>query len=309
MADIVYSIIIPHKNIPNLLARCLASIPLRDDVEVVVVDDNSDSEIVDFSRFPGLNRPNTSIIFDKSGKGAGRARNIGIDNANGEWLLFVDADDFFNYCISDIFDKYQNVQEDVVYFNANSLDTDTYMNRNRAWHLNEFIELWNIDKKESEKKLRFEFGEPWSKIVKRQMVTEKKIRFDETPIHNDTTFSYLVGYYAKTIAVEPKAGYCITVRKGSTSVSINEEKEFVRVDVFSRSERFFIDHGIKVNVYRHYNQVAKLFLRSRSLGEKGMGILAKYQIPRCKAIIKVSYYLVKNVIKGVITRNPNIGLM
>lgn len=39
---IVYSFIIPHKNCPVLLNRCLDSIPIRDDVQIIVVDDNSD---------------------------------------------------------------------------------------------------------------------------------------------------------------------------------------------------------------------------------------------------------------------------
>jgi len=37
-----YSIIIPHKNIPHLLVRCLDSIPQREDVQIIVADDNSD---------------------------------------------------------------------------------------------------------------------------------------------------------------------------------------------------------------------------------------------------------------------------
>ena len=39
-----YSFIIPHKNCPDLLQRCVDSIPERDDVQVIVVDDNSDNE-------------------------------------------------------------------------------------------------------------------------------------------------------------------------------------------------------------------------------------------------------------------------
>ena len=54
-----YSIIIPHKNIPVLLQRCLDSIPIRDDIQIVIVDDNSSSEIVDFDNFPGMQRNNT----------------------------------------------------------------------------------------------------------------------------------------------------------------------------------------------------------------------------------------------------------
>ena len=94
-----YSIIIPHKNIPKLLQRCLDSIPQRDDVQVIIVDDNSDPSIVDFEKFPGLKRKNTIVVFDKSSKGAGHARNIGIERSNSKWLIFADADDFFNYCI------------------------------------------------------------------------------------------------------------------------------------------------------------------------------------------------------------------
>lgn len=41
------------QNIPNLLQRCLDSIPKREDMEVIVVDDNCDTEIIDFDHFRG----------------------------------------------------------------------------------------------------------------------------------------------------------------------------------------------------------------------------------------------------------------
>lgn len=69
-----YSIIIPHKNIPTLLRRCLDSIPKRNDVQIIVVDDNSDPGMVDFSKFPGLNETNIEVYFTKEGKGAGYAK-------------------------------------------------------------------------------------------------------------------------------------------------------------------------------------------------------------------------------------------
>ena len=109
-----YSIIIPHKNIPTLLQRCLDSIPQRDDVQVIIVDDNSDPSIVDFENFPGLKRKNTIVVFDKSSKGAGHARNIGIEHSNSKWLIFADADDFFNYCIGECLDKYKDASEDII---------------------------------------------------------------------------------------------------------------------------------------------------------------------------------------------------
>jgi cellulose synthase/poly-beta-1,6-N-acetylglucosamine synthase-like glycosyltransferase len=60
-----YSIIIPHKNIPQLLQRCLDSIPRREDVQIIVVDDNSDANKVDFANFPGLNDPYVEVVFVK----------------------------------------------------------------------------------------------------------------------------------------------------------------------------------------------------------------------------------------------------
>jgi glycosyltransferase involved in cell wall biosynthesis len=85
--EINYSIIIPHKNIPALLQRCLNSIPRREDIQIIVVDDNSDSNIVDFEHFPGMDEPCVDVVFTKEGKGAGYARNVGLSKAKGKWLF------------------------------------------------------------------------------------------------------------------------------------------------------------------------------------------------------------------------------
>ena len=91
MTDINFSIIIPHRNIHTLLQRCIDSIPARDDVQIIIVDDNSDPNIVDFDNFPGKNNPQVEIYLTKEGKGAGYARNVGLDHAKGKWLLFADG--------------------------------------------------------------------------------------------------------------------------------------------------------------------------------------------------------------------------
>ena len=101
-----YSIIIPHHNIPKLLIRCLASIPNRKDTEIIIIDDNSSAEIVDFDNFPGKERENTKIFFSKVNGGGGYARNIGVQMAKGDKLIFADADDFFNDNLSDLLDDY-----------------------------------------------------------------------------------------------------------------------------------------------------------------------------------------------------------
>lgn len=52
--EINYSFIIPHRNVPHLLQRCIDSIPKRDDIQIIIVDDNSDPKIVNFECFPKL---------------------------------------------------------------------------------------------------------------------------------------------------------------------------------------------------------------------------------------------------------------
>lgn len=86
----IFSIIMLHKNTPKLLKRCLESIPRMDDIQIIVVDDNSDSNIVDFSVLIGMKDECVEIYLTKEGKGAGHACNVGMKYAKGKWLLFTD---------------------------------------------------------------------------------------------------------------------------------------------------------------------------------------------------------------------------
>lgn len=254
----VYSIVIPHKNIPDLLKRCLASIPSRDDLEIIVVDDNSDSNIVDFKKFPGLDRQDVQVVFDKIGGGGGHARNIGLSKATGKWVMFVDADDFFNYCINDVLDQYKDSSSDITFFKANSVDSETYEPRQRAVHLNGTIDSFLNNEPSAELSLRYLFGEPWCRLIRRSLIVENHINFEETSIHNDTAFAYKVGHVAKTISVDKRCIYTLTYRSNSVSVSISEKKKLERIQVFCRAKRFFVENGIEMEplLNEPYRQLA-----------------------------------------------------
>ena len=161
-----FTIIIPHKNIPSLLERLLNSIPFRDDLEIIVVDDNSSDEIVDFNHFPFVGRANYTVIFNKESRGAGYARNCALPHAHGKWILFADADDFFNAGFDDFLNDYIDSKADIVYFNANSVDSETYELSDRVDHLHGFIEDYHKDKNRGELIMRYLFTEPWCKMVK-----------------------------------------------------------------------------------------------------------------------------------------------
>jgi len=210
-----YSIIIPHKNIPVLLKRCLDSIPRRNDVQIIVIDDNSDPDIVNFEQFPGLNEPFIEVVFTKDGKGAGFARNIGLEKATGKWILFADADDYFNECINDILNDYINFDADIVYFKHNSVDSDTYTPAYRCEHFLKYIDYWLRSKKKADALLRYSHASVWSRIHKTELIRKHCISFDEVLIANDVTFAYLSGFYASSIHADPRILYCTTIRKDS----------------------------------------------------------------------------------------------
>ncbi|MBP5345488.1 MAG: glycosyltransferase family 2 protein [Bacteroidales bacterium] len=286
MSYINYSIIIPHKNIPKLLQRCLDSIPQRADLEVIVVDDNSDPNIVNFEKFPGFDRKDTTIIFDKSGKGAGRARNIGLQHAQGKWLLFADADDYFNYCIRDILDEYREDVAEIVFFSASSVDSLTYTNVNRADYVNDFIDYYLNNPNEGENILRYVHAAPWAKLVKSQLIRNNDIRFQETIINNDVRFSYRIGYHAKNLKVDKRALYCLTYRGNSIQYSISEEKILESMNVLGEREGFLIEHGIQVSsafVWGGKEYIARLadFWESNNLDlyNRCLKILSSYNVP------------------------------
>lgn len=261
-----YSVIIPHRDIPLLLQRCLASIPQRPDLEVIVVDDNSNPEIVDFDHFPGKERQDTTIIFDKSGKGAGRARNIGLEYAKGKWLLFADADDFFNYCLNDVLDEYVDNDSDIIFFKASSVDSQSYLIADRTDWYNYQVKEYENTPMTSDMFLRYVAGIPTAKLVRHEIVTKWDIHFQETKIHNDTKFSYLTGYYAKKIAVDQRAVYCLTYRPDSISYTLTDEKIIDRTKVHAERERFYLDHEIPC-VFKYMDFVIDTLIQVREQGK------------------------------------------
>lgn len=96
MAPVV-SIIIPTYNCEKFIIECLESVRLQSykDYEVIIVNDgstdNSDKIICDFI---SDNKLNNFHLVTQSNKGVSSARNTGIAHAQGEWVSFVDSDDW-----------------------------------------------------------------------------------------------------------------------------------------------------------------------------------------------------------------------
>lgn len=246
-----YSIIIPHYNIPELLIRCINSIPIRKDIQVIVVDDCSPNSNQYLIKYPELTRPYLEYYSTPIGGSAGRARNIGLDHAKGNWLMFVDADDLLTEDIGQIFDRFVNYKEDLILLDYRSVmcnDLSIKSDRNPFFH--KLIKQYLSDHIEAP--IRYSYDPMWGKLVKRSLVSSQKIRFDETRWSNDSYFALSVGIMAKSISVDNCVAYILTQREGSLAGNycgtINEIK--TRLEVALRMKQLLIKHNISTK-YAH----------------------------------------------------------
>lgn len=219
-----YSIIIPHKDTPELLQQCLDSIPLRDDLEVVVVDDNSDPEKVDFDNFPQWKGKRYFTVFTKKGRGAGYARNVGIEHSIGKWLLFADSDDTFaseelNILLDQPKDGYDVIcwPTDVTLPEGNTIP---YQYQNRAGYApfdhSRIGQHKLTPSKDSD--ILYPLFEPWHKMCTRKLIEKHNIKYTEIPSCNDALFSVKIASHAKNVAVYSDVIYHYIRRKKSLSV-------------------------------------------------------------------------------------------
>ena len=228
----VYSIIIPHKNIPHLLQRCLDSIPRRKDVQIIVVDDNSEPDKVDFAHFPGLNDPYVEIVFGKNEngrKGAGYARNLGLERARGKWLIFADADDFFMPCFNEILDKYADDENDLIYFKSTSVESKTLEPHDRHERVNTVLS--EIQKTNDWSIAIILPSVVWGRFFRHSIIFQNNILFQEVEYSNDVLFSAkLVSVDAKRI-IYNEIMYCTTNRTVSLMGTHTIEAYLIRFQV------------------------------------------------------------------------------
>lgn len=223
-----YSIIIPHKDIPDLLIRCLNSIPERDDVQIIVVDDNSKDAETYKEKYPELSRPNLDLYLTKEGKGAGYARNVGLDHAKGKWLIFADADDFFSPQLLFLLDKYKEAEEDIIYFDFRAVmsnEITKVSGRDTHAKIGNFID----EKSNTIDDVRYMHIVPWAKMIRRELVEKNNIRFQEIRWSNDVYFSTHTGVKAKKVRVVKEISYIVTERQ--ESLSNNKDKSLLELRV------------------------------------------------------------------------------
>lgn len=199
------SIVVPVFNAAATLEKCVGSLIAQtfSDIEIILVNNGSTDNSLQICR--DLSEKDNRIrTFDIAEKGVSAARNKGIDEAYGEFVSFVDADDWIDKNVCEIFAR-KNKQHDYDLFCYSA----KYHKENRAvetFLFDENIELLSKKQKEElqikifapnapcvEYRTNTRFaGSVWSKFYKREILQKNKLRFaTETIISEDCLFNTL----------------------------------------------------------------------------------------------------------------------
>lgn len=273
--NFAYQIIIPHYGIPQLLQRCLFSIPQRDDLGIIVVDDSSPDAFDLLLMCPALFRSDVNFVKRETCGGGGAARNDGLRLAQSKWILFADADDYFNPCLSVILDEYRDNSNDLIVFNANSVDSETYISSNRSLYLNKIISKWEKDKERIGNILRYRIGTPWGKLIRRSVIEDNHLWFDEIPKNNDYHFCYMLGSKVHSVSADKRALYCLTYRPQSITYTKESDEAFLlRIKLYAECSRYFKEHNLPAEENAHFGLLLHRW-REKDIFDKGIEILRK----------------------------------
>jgi glycosyltransferase involved in cell wall biosynthesis len=267
-----FSVIIPHRNSVNTLKRLFDTIPERSDIEIILVD-NSDIPIT--KEDVNINR-DYQLCWADPKRFAGGARNVGIENAHGKWLVFADADDYFTPNAFDDYYKFVNSDVDIVYFGMDGVYIETGERSTRGDMFTQLVQKYlagDID----EMTLRTGFPSPCSKMVRHELVSKHSIRYDEVRANNDDYFALLAGYYANKVTAYDSLVYVYVASTGSIMHRRSKDVMLTRFEVILRCNQFKKQHGLG----KYQGSVMYFLSESRHYGVKAMWefvlMLVKYK--------------------------------
>lgn len=225
---IQYSVIVPHFNDAERLFRLLKSIPImRKDLEVIVVDDcSSDQSSLNLAR---EHYPNVRWLCTPHNAGAGVARNVGLNSANGNWLVFADSDDEFTIDAFDHFDNTICDDDELIYFLAEGVQEVDGSSSLSVENLNELVmTCTKVLTTHNFTELRLQHVVPWAKIYSHSFIKSIGVQFDTVRYGNDIAFNVLAAVKAEHVRVVPLRVYRYFKRSGSLTTDSNKNVFLLR---------------------------------------------------------------------------------
>lgn len=254
------SIIIPVYNVSEFIIECLESLYKQNlrKCEVIIIDDGSTDDSFEKVKDYVKNKKNF-FAYKQKNKGQGAARNLGVKLAKGEYIWFIDSDDFVSDCsinkIMDSFFKSDNA--DILSFNA--ITVNEKGKKLRKINLNGKYTAENIIKCDDNSILLPSIS--WNKVIKRKVLIANKISFPEKLFFEDVYFTALIILESKNIFFIDEALYFYRQRNDSTTHSISEKT----LDII-KIMNMTIQEFKKREKYLKYNQALEyLMIKSVAL--------------------------------------------
>lgn len=225
------SVIIPVYNSGEFLERSIESVLNQTfcDFELIVVDDGSnDNSVQIIRRF--MEKDKRIILVEQRNRYAGIARNTGMKCAKGEYLLFLDSDDFFEPNMLEILRrKADEKKADVVICDAFFYDNDTGEVTEPSWVLRkEYIS--NIEDVFSYRDIMHRIFQislpvPWNKLYRRSFVENNNLYFQDTKRSNDELFVNLSLILAERLCVLDQRLLTYRINNQASLQGMGEEYE------------------------------------------------------------------------------------
>ena len=296
------SIIVPVYNVEKYINKCLESLinQTMQDIEIIIVNDGSkdgSEKIVE----KYVKEYHSKIkYYEKKNGGLSSARNYGLEYATGEYIAFLDSDDFVEK------EMYEEMYELAKKEDAEMVECD-------------FIWEWDYGKKVFDKRREYKNKEDmmkkprvvaWNKIFKREIINKTKTRFLEGLVYEDMDFFYKIIPYINKISYLNKYFVHYIQREDSLSNTQTEKTE----DIFKILENIF-DFYKEKNIYNQYKKELKYMSRRILLGSSMKRILKiKDAHLRRKMLLKTVIYLLRFgykkdfINKKIIDRNNKLKI-
>ena len=238
------SVIVPVYNVENYISACLNSI-LRQtlsDIEIIVVDDGSTDSTLSIVKDFESRYPDIISVYTQENSGPGKARNLALSHATGEFISFIDSDDTIAY---DMYDRMYSMasEKDADLVLCGRAYTDFEGNVMSTWNPMEIGDVTNIFKDHSLLGKTSSFV--WDKLFKRSVVEDVGLRFNED-IHyaEDALFIYSYLAYAKRVCSITQPLYFYTVQRVGSITGAMDHRMLHEIKACEELTKFYIDKGI-----------------------------------------------------------------
>lgn len=230
--NVTISLIVPVYNVEKYLTQCLESI-VRQSVsfdEVIIINDGSTDQSQSICE-KYISQYNYFKLINQENRGLSSARNIGLDCASGEYVMFLDSDDYLRYdAVKILKEKLQKTSGDAIFFDAEIFFDKNVLENNKNIYDRS---LAGLDGKIMSGEEYFSRCYPKNYIVsvcmavyRIQLIQKEKISFPEGIYYEDNYFSFVFLEHAEKVAHISEKLYYRRYRINSITTSDYSERKF-----------------------------------------------------------------------------------